>query len=287
MAEVPRIIVRAPGAAFTRALSTHPERGLIDVARAVRQHAAFVDALRVAGLSVVELEPDPDLPDAPFVSDTLLAFADAPGPSRAVMPDVPPRCRGARLIVATRPGAPSRRGEVGPVLACATDLRPGARVIEIVEPGTLDAGDVIVYGDRVAIGVSARTNVCGAGQLALAVQELGYRAYLCPVRDRLHLATAVTAIGEGRLIGTATGFASLDGASRDAAPAGEVERLTVPDAELPGANVLALGGRCFIAAGHPTATRLLRDAGETVVELELGEFVRADGGPTCLVAVVP
>jgi len=31
----------------------------------------------------------------------------------------------------------------------------------------------------------------------------------------------------------------------------------------------------------------LRDIGKTVIEVELGEFVRADGGPTNLVAPVP
>ncbi len=286
-----RVIVRAPGPAFARALSTHPERDRIDVERAAAQHRAFVGALRSAGLPLVELAPDPDLPDAPFVSDTLIALPRAPQPEATEKPkdtrsaaDTDETCI---LLVATRPGAVSRRGEVAPVLAAATSLRPDARVVEIEEPGTLDAGDIVVYGDRVAIGVSARTNVCGAGQLALAVQELGYRAYLCPVRDRLHLATAVTAIGPRRLVGTAAGFASLDGAGRDAAPASDVERIVVPDEELPGANVLALSGRCYIAAGNPTTARLLREAGETVVELDLDEFTRADGGPTCLVAVVP
>jgi N-dimethylarginine dimethylaminohydrolase len=61
----------------------------------------------------------------------------------------------------------------------------------------------------------------------------------------------------------------------------------VPDAEAGAANVLALGGRVFMAAGHPRTASMLREAGDRVVELELDEFALADGGPTCLVAVVP
>ena len=50
---------------------------------------------------------------------------------------------------------------------------------------------------------------------------------------------------------------------------------------------LAIAGRCFIARGSPGAVEALRSAGESVVEVELDEFLRADGGPTRLVASVP
>jgi len=146
---------------------------------------------------------------------------------------------------------------------------------------------VIIYGDRLAIGLSARTNLLGARVLADAARSIGYRPFLCPVTDRLHLATAVTAVAPDTLIGTAAGFASLDSAGPDAAPLGEVRRLQLPDDELPGSNVLALGGHAFLASGNPTAARLLRETGLAVHELELNEFGLADGGPTCLVNVLP
>ena len=269
------VLVREPSAAFCDAISAHPERDRIDVERAIRQHAAFVSALSAAGLDVLSLPPEPALPDATFVSDVLLALP------RADQPDGPT----ATLVVA-RPGAAARRGEVASVVAAAQPLAPRAAVVEIEEPGTLDGGDVIVYGDRIAIGVSGRTNVCGAEQLALVAAELGYRACLCPVTDRLHLATAVTPLGRRRLIGTAAGFASLDRAP-GSAPRDEIERLVVPDDEAPGANVLAIGGRVLMAAGCPRTAELLRAADESVVEVELDEFHLADGGPTCLVQLVP
>jgi N-dimethylarginine dimethylaminohydrolase len=108
------------------------------------------------------------------------------------------------------------------------------------------------------------------------------------VTGRLHLATAVTAVAPDTLIGTAAGFASLDAAGpADAAPPREIRRLLLPDEELPGANVLAVGGHAFLASGNPTAARLLRETGLGVHELELDEFSLADGGPTCLVNVLP
>ena len=146
---------------------------------------------------------------------------------------------------------------------------------------------MVVYGDRIAIGLSGRTNALGARVLADAARGLGYRPFLCPVPDRLHLATAVTALDPHTLIGTGGGFASLDAAGTDPAPAGEIRRLMLPDDELLGANVLALGGHAFLGLRNPTAARLLREIGMPVHELELDEFALADGGPTCLVNVLP
>ena len=270
-----RLIVRPPSEAFSQALSEHPDAGAIDVGRAVSQHQAFVAALRHAGLEVVELRPDPDCADACFVSDVLFTLprADEPGGS-------------AVLLVAGRPGAESRRPEVAAVAERGRELAPQARALKIVAPGAIDFGDVIVYGDRVAIGVSARTNQEGARQLAAAVAAAGYRAFLCPVTDRLHLATAITVLRPDRLIGTAAGFGSLDDTGSEVAPAGDVERLLLPDTEVVGANVLAVGGHCFVPAGNPVAVSLMRAAGETVVELDLSQFTLADGGPTCLVTHV-
>ena len=265
--------MRPPSGALRRALSEHPERNRIDPERARREHAAYVEALEVAGVRVTQLPAEPEMPDACFTWDVVLAFARPDSGETAV-------------LVAARPGEPSRRLEVASVLACAQRLAPDAELVQIAEPGTLDGGDVITYGRRVAIGVSARTNEAGARQLARAVQRLGYQAFLCPVDDRLHLASAVTPIGPGRLIGTRSGFQSLDAAGPEVAP-DEIERLLIPDDAGAGANVLAAGGRCFIAQGFPVAVQAMTRAGAAVVEVELDEFLRADGGPTCLVAPVP
>ena len=268
------VIVRQSGLAFRDAISNHPDRHRIDISRARVEHAAFCAALEAAGLPLLRLPEEPDLPDATFVSDTLVALAPAvPG--------------AAPVVVVARPALPSRRPEVESVVRAALPHLPAAHVVRVEGPGTLEGGDVIVYGDRIAIGLSARTNAAGATVLADAAQSLGYRPYLCPVTDRLHLATAVTAVTADTLIGTAAGFASLDAAGPDAAPAGQIRRLVLPDGELQAANVLSLVGHVFLASDNPTAARLLLETGLEVHELRLDQFALADGGPTCLVNVLP
>jgi dimethylargininase len=270
-----QVIVRPPSTAFRDAISNNPEHRQIDVSRARAQHRAFCEALELAGVSLLRLAEEPDLPDATFVSDCVVALA----------PVIPGR---SPVLVVARPAIASRRLEVETVRRTAvTAMHVGTTVVTVDDPGTLEGGDVIVYGNRVAIGLSSRTNLIGAQTLAAAAGSIGYRTFLCPVTDRLHLATAVTALDTDALIGTAAGFASLDAAGPDAAPAGEIRRLLLPDGELGGANVLALGGHAFLDARNPTAARLLREIDMPVHQLELDQFALADGGPTCLVNILP
>ena len=88
--------------------------------------------------------PDPEFPDSTFVEDA------------AIVTD-----RGAIL---TRPGAPSRAGEVAAIGAALGRWFP--ELDRITAPGTLDGGDVCEAGDHFFIGVSQRTNAEGAAQLA-------------------------------------------------------------------------------------------------------------------------
>ena len=68
---------------------------------------------------------------------------------------------------------------------------------------------------------------------------------------------------------------------------GEVARIVLADDEVVGRqHCLPLGGKVFVAAGNPRAVAALRTAGEEVVEADLSEFTKADGGPTSLISHV-
>ena len=272
-----KIIMRPPSEAFRRAISKHPLGDQIDPAAALRPHEDLRARMKEAGADIVLLPPDPKLPDAPFVQDVMISFppVDRPaGPSA--------------LLVATRPGAPSRRPEVASVMAVARTLvPPTCEIVEIQEPGTLDGGDVLLYGDRVAIGLSGRTNRAGAEQLRDAVAKLGYRVHLCAVSDtRLHFASAITKVRTGRFIGTQRGYDDFDAVGPDVLPRDEIERIVIPDEEIAAHNVVLINDSLFVPAGNPLSVGLLRAAGEQVVEVEFDHFIRADAGLTCLMGIV-
>ena len=89
-----RAVVRPPSANFAEGL-TSVRLGAPVYARALKQHEAYCAALEQCGLELVRLEADERYPDSTFVEDV------------AVITE-----RGAIL---TRPGAPSRTGEVAGV----------------------------------------------------------------------------------------------------------------------------------------------------------------------------
>jgi dimethylargininase len=225
------------------------------VERALAQHDAYCRALETCGLEIVSLSPDPAHPDSPFVEDTAVLT-----PHSAII---------------TRPGAPSRRGEV---VAIELVLAKQFDVIHRIEPpGTLDGGDVCRTSDRVLIGLSARTNEAGAQQLAQFLAEDGLRSTrldIRPTRSLLHLKSGMAYLGEGRL-------AVIDALS-DHPTLAEWERVRIVSSETHAANCLVVNDHVLVAEPCPTFARLLSSIGYTVVPLDVSEFEKMDGGLSCL-----
>jgi dimethylargininase len=66
-----RAIVRPPGESLVNGITT-AGLGTPDFALALKQHAAYVEALEALGLEVRLMEPAEGFPDSTFVEDTAL-----------------------------------------------------------------------------------------------------------------------------------------------------------------------------------------------------------------------
>ncbi len=252
--EFTRAIVRPPGPTFAQGITT-AALGAPDLDLALEQHARYCDALRRCGLDVTVLEPEAAFPDAPFVEDCAVIA-------------------GSHAIV-TRPGAPSRAGEVA---ATERALRPMVASFSRIEaPGTLDGGDVCDAGDRFYVGISQRTNSEGARQFGEIVEALGYRAVTLDVRDvdgALHLKSAMSYLGDG------TFAAAGEVVSRLGADAGRI--LPVDREEAYAANCVRVNGYVLFAAGYPRLEARVAEAGLTPLRLDVSEYRKMDGGLSCL-----
>jgi len=249
-----RALVRAPGPGFERGLTT-AGLGAPDLARAREQHARYAAALRAAGLELDELAPEPDFPDATFVEDVAVLF---PG-----------------VAVLTRPGAPSRAGEVR---ALEPALRARFRDVRaLAAPATLDGGDVCLAPGHLFIGLSQRTNAAGAEQLSAIARALGLGTSVIDVRavpGLLHLKSGLAWV-DGRTLVTAPALAGHPGLAG-------WEELRVTRAEEYGANCVRVNERVLVPAGHPGLERALRARGLAPLALDVGEFRKMDGGLSCL-----
>jgi N-dimethylarginine dimethylaminohydrolase len=198
-------------------------------------------------------------------------------------------CAAPRGIVLARMGKELRRGEPRAVgRFCAEAGWPV--VGEILEPGTLEGGDVAWLDEKtVAVGHGYRTNAEGIRQLRELVAGDGCEVIEVPLPhwkgpdDVFHLMSVLSPVDEAKLLVYSRllpvpfrrslldrGFALLE----------------VPEAEFAtmGGNVLALApGKCLALAGNPRTAALLEKAGIEVLTYEGAEIsVKGAGGPTCL-----
>jgi len=225
-------------------------RSPIDVGLAKAQHGAYRDTLARLGCRVVALPTLADMPDAVFVEDV------------AIVTD--------EVAVITRTGAVSRRGEG----ASAAEVLRGYRPIRTIEaPGTIDGGDVLRIGRRVFVGESARTNAEGTAQLRTILGWFGYTVESVPIRECLHLKSAVTQLDDTRVL--------VQPAWVDPAVFSDYRVIEIDPSEEHAANVVRVGAAVISPACFPLTHARIRAEGIDVVAVDVSEIQRAEGAVTC------
>jgi dimethylargininase len=243
-------LVRRPSPHLQDGLTTHIDRVDIDVELAARQWEDYVAAFRSSGWETIEVEPADDLPDAPFVEDTVVVVGD--------------------LAVIARPGAQERLAETVGTERTLASL--GFRIERIVEPGTLDGGDVLKLGSTFLVGVGGRTDADGADQLAALVDDAGIQVVQVPVSRALHLKTTLTVLPDGTVLGY---LPHLDRP--------ELVPNLVPVPERNGWRVVLLGGnRLLISTTAPETSAMLRERGYELVAVDISEIEKRAASVTCL-----
>jgi dimethylargininase len=243
-------IVRKPGSNFRQGLTTtHLKPGRYS--ELLKQHTAYVDILRELGLEIIELDPQPDFPDAYFVEDTAV-----------VTPDV---------AVITIPGAPARQGEentIAPVLARYRET------IHIQPPATVDGGDVLMVGKHFFIGISDRTNVAGTEELGGILEKYGNTWQTVVVGEGLHLKSSVNYVGKNTLLLTKEfqGHKFFD----------RYAKIILDEDETYAANTLLINDCLLMPAGYPRTRTRLENLNYRIIELNVSEVRKMDGGLTCM-----
>jgi dimethylargininase len=243
-------ITRLPGENFGEGLTT-ANLGIPDYTLILQQHHAYRQVLLSLGLDVLVLPPEPAYPDAYFIEDPAI-----------ITP---------KIAVITRPGAPSRQGEEVKLEPILRYYRPVAR---ITPPGTLDGGDVLMVREHFFIGLSERTNEEGANQLSSILSNAGYTCITVPIAAGLHLKSSVNIIGENTLLIT-------EGLARQAAFAG-YNKVILDEEETYAANSLWVNQALLMPKGFPKTHQKLSDLGMPIIELDVSEVQKMDGGLTCM-----
>ena len=255
------VAVCTPGAAYfgVTDLAAQNINQAPDPERAVAQHGEMTRLMTQAGAQVIDVPELADHPNSTFTRDVSLCTPNG--------------------YIELRMGLPARRKEpawMSEVLSEAGKTRVG--VIEA--PGTVEGGDVILAGEVAFVGLSHRTNEEGIRQLTALLEPMGFSVRVADVRDRyLHVGGAMSLIGPRSAVacegvfqeGYFDGFDVVHVPNRDFAPSV--------------ANVICLrdGEVIANAAENLSAIRVLEAEGVTVHHLDLSEFRKGAGGPTCLI----
>lgn len=235
---------------------THLQREPIDVALARRQHTAYEEALRDAGCEMRQLPERPDWPDSVFVEDAAIVLDE--------------------IAIATRPGAPSRRGEVASVAGALAEFR---EVLTIEAPATLDGGDVLRLGKRLYVGASSRSNRGGLAELDRLIAPFGYCVDAVTIHGCLHLKSAVTQVADELLL--------VNAERVDPGAFQGWHWIACDPAEADAANALRIGDRVILSASWPRTAARLRQAGIDVHTVAMSEMEKAEGAVTCCSLIVP
>ncbi len=249
-----KAIVRMPAENFAEGLTTKA-MGAPDFEKTIQQHQAYCKALERCGLSLTNLEADPEHADSTFVEDVAIVTEHA--------------------AILTRPGAESRAGEVRNITASLSQFYP--ELAQIEAPGTLDGGDICEAGDHVIIGISLRTNENGAKQLASWLAGHGYTSDFVDVREIseiLHFKSGSSYIGDNRMV--------VIDALADHSAFKRFEVIRTQKNEDYAANCLRVNDHVLMASGYPVLQNTLEQLGYSVITLEMSEFQKMDGSLSCL-----
>jgi dimethylargininase len=242
-----KAIARKPGPNFASGITT-ANLGVPDFEKALAQHQGYCQALESLGVEVIQLEADEQYPDGCFVEDTAIVTE--------------------QMAIITNPGNPLRSGEQDEMASVLSAYRS---LYTIHSPGHVDGGDILKVGNHFYIGISDRTNREGAKQLRDILERFGYTSSEVPVSSVLHLKTGVTHLRDHFIL--ISDFAGYF-------PASKAIRLDADEAYC--ANCLFVNDHILMPKGYPRVKSKLLDLGHTVIEIEMSEFRKMDGGLTCL-----
>jgi dimethylargininase len=248
------VIVKRPSKSMVEGITSAPELGKPDYELALKQHDAYIEALKYCGVKVTLLEADEEFPDSCFVEDVAVLSK--------------------KCAVITNPGAKSRNGETKNIIETIKKFYPEDKIEYIKHPGTLEGGDIMMVGDHFYIGLSARTNQEGAEQLIKALNKHGLTGSVVTLEKVLHLKTGLAYLENNNLL-VAGEFVDKDEFK-------SFNKIMISEDESYSANCIWVNDKVIVPFGYEKAKKAVEEAGYEVVLVDTSEYRKLDGGLSCL-----
>jgi dimethylargininase len=245
-------IVRVPSSSMVHGLTTSAHLGKPNYQLALIQHQNYIKALSQCQVEVTILPPIESHPDSCFVEDV------------AVLTQT--------YALLTRPSAPSRHGEVNEIEDIIHCFFKKTNRINL--PGILEGGNILQVDNHFFIGLSNRTNEEGAQQMMRSLSQHGYTTSVIPLKEFFHLKTGISYLDKGCVL--------VRGELINHPALSSLKQIIIDPYEAYAANCVTVNGTVLMAQGYPNTKKAITDLGYPVIELEMSEFRKIDGGLSCL-----
>ena len=245
-------IVRRPGHSLVNGITSAPELGKPDYGLAIKQHDAYIEALKSCGVEVTVLESDERFPDSCFIEDVAVCTK--------------------KFAAITNPGASSRKGEEKEIIEVIKKYYNDIEYIK--EPGTLEGGDVMMVKDHFYIGLSKRTNREGAEQLIKALGKYGMSGSIVEISEMLHLKSGLAYLEDNVLLVTGEFINNLEFK--------KFNKIMIDEEETYSANCIRVNDYVLVPAGYPKTKEKIKAAGFKVIVVDTSEYRKVNGGLSCL-----
>lgn len=245
-------IVRRPGHSLVDGITSAPELGKPDYGLAIKQHDAYIEALKSCGVGVIVLKADERFPDSCFVEDVAVCTK--------------------KLAVITNPGVSSRKDEEKEIIEV---IKKYYNDIEYIKrPGTLEGGDVMMVKDHFYIGLSKRTNREGAEQLIKALGKYGMSGSIVEISEMLHLKSGLAYLEDNVLLVTGEFINNIEFK--------KFNKIVIDEEETYSANCIRVNDYVLVPAGYTKTKEKIKAAGFKVIVVDTSEYIKVNGGLSCL-----
>ncbi|MFC1724732.1 dimethylarginine dimethylaminohydrolase family protein [candidate division KSB1 bacterium] len=257
-----RVVVCTPEDEYFKAvnLKTHNINEIADPDRTHEQHGRLKSIISGSGCEVVDMPELAGHPNSVFTRDVSLVTPEG--------------------YIKLRMGIKTRRGEeqwMSQILESLGESCAG----EIKAPGTVEGGDIFLAGSTAFIGLSKRTNTEGAHQISRILEGMNYEVRIFPVKgNHLHLGGVMSLIAPDKVLCCRGMFPEVFFQGFDV--------IETADSGPSCGNVICLDKNVVIAntAENMETINILESSGVKVIGIDLSEFRKGAGGPTCLILPV-
>ncbi len=246
------VIVKRPAKTLSDGITSNPQLGKPVYEKALIQHQNYIDALKKCNVNIQILESDENYPDSCFVEDVAVCTKE--------------------FAMITSPGAATRKGEEKEIIDTLKKYYTNLEYIQ--SPGTLEGGDVMMVGNHFYIGLSDRTNAQGARQLISALESYGLNGSVIEMQEMLHLKTGLAYLEDNILL-VAGEFINHDAFNN-------YKKIVIDTDEGYAANCIRVNDFVLVPKGFNKTKAKIEAAGLQVIMVDTSEYMKVDGGLSCL-----